>query len=214
MLRKLDFAVGPTDDWLTCKRIAIQRPSQLSLRLKSGQGYSRQWCRVGSRALKSQKRLTRLHQLLRLLPTSESEVSLPGDEPAVNAPIGDGGASSRGLARRRVLVVDDTRAAAFMLGRLLETLGQDVSVCYDAETGMRVALDQQPEIIFSDIAMPHIDGYQFARLLRADVVFQHVKLVALTGFNGENERQLAHDAGFDHHIVKPVSLQALRGLLE
>ena len=141
-------------------------------------------------------------------------MSLPGDDPAVNASVADGGGSSCRLARRRVLVVDDTRAAAIMLGRLLEALGQDVSVCYDAETGMRVASERLPEIIFSDIAMPHIDGYQFARLLRADETFRQVKLVALTGFNGESERRLAHDAGFDHHIVKPVSLRALRSLLE
>lgn len=118
------------------------------------------------------------------------------------------------LAKRRVLVVDDTRAAAYMLGRLLESLGQEVSVCYDAETAMRIALDNAPQIIFSDIMMPHVDGYQFAQQIRADNSFRDVVLIALTGYDGESERQLAYKAGFDHHIVKPVSVQALKDLLK
>jgi CheY-like chemotaxis protein len=117
------------------------------------------------------------------------------------------------LAKRRVLVVDDTRAAAFMLGRLLETLGQDVSVCYDADTAMRIALEDVPDIIFSDLSMPHISGFQFAEQLRADELFQGTKLVALSGLDQEEDRRLAYQAGFDHHMVKPVSVQALRLLL-
>ena len=118
------------------------------------------------------------------------------------------------LAKRRVLVVDDTRAAAFMLGRLLETLGQEVCVCYDAHTALRMASERHPEIIFSDIVMPDIDGYRLAQQIRSEETFRHVTLVALTGFDEESDRQLAYAAGFDHHIVKPVTLQALRSLLQ
>ena len=117
-------------------------------------------------------------------------------------------------AKRRVLVVDDTRAAAFMLGRLLESLGQEVSVCYDAETALRVASQCLPEIIFSDILMPDIDGYQLAQQIRAEECFRDVVLVALTGFERESDRQLAYAAGFNYHIVKPVTLQALKNLLQ
>lgn len=123
-------------------------------------------------------------------------------------------AASAALAKRRVLVVDDTRAAAFLLGRLLETLGQEVVVCYDAETAMRLALQNLPDIIFSDIAMPHMDGYEFAQRIRADDALRQVTLVALTGFDQERDRLLAYEAGFNHHVVKPVSVQALRSLLQ
>ena len=135
----------------------------------------------------------------------------PLDTPAGNPKVDSGNGS---LTKRRVLVVDDTRAAAFMLGRLLETLGQEVSVCYDAQTALQMASERRPEIIFSDIVMPEIDGYRFAQQIRSEKNFRHVVLVALTGFEEESDRQLAYAAGFDHHIVKPVSLQALRTVLQ
>lgn len=118
------------------------------------------------------------------------------------------------LVKRRIVVVDDTRAAAFILGRLLESLGQDVHVCYDAPTALELARQLLPEIIFSDIAMPEVDGYQFARQLRADPAMQRVVLVAMTGYGSESDRQMAHAAGFNHHLVKPITKQALQELLE
>jgi CheY-like chemotaxis protein len=118
------------------------------------------------------------------------------------------------LAKRRILVVDDTRAAAFMLGRLLESLGQEVSLCYDAESALRMATTCCPEIIFSDIVMPNVDGYQLAQQIRAEENFRNVMLVALTGYDHESDRHQAYAAGFNHHIVKPVTLQALRSLLQ
>lgn len=114
---------------------------------------------------------------------------------------------------RRIIVVDDTRASAFILGRLLELLGHDVAVCYDARSALRAALNEPPEIIFSDIAMPDVDGYEFAQQVRSQPSLSQVKLVALTGYDGENDRKLAYAAGFDHHLVKPVTLEALLSLL-
>jgi CheY-like chemotaxis protein len=117
------------------------------------------------------------------------------------------------LVRRRIVVVDDTRAAAFMLGRLLESLGQEVHVCYDAVAGLELVRQLLPDMVFSDIAMPQVDGYQFAQQLRADAALQRVTLVAMTGYELESDRQLAHEAGFHHHLVKPVSKQMLHTLL-
>lgn len=114
---------------------------------------------------------------------------------------------------RDILVVDDTRASAFMLARLLETLGQKVQVCYDAESALAMVKQRRPDLIFSDIAMPHIDGYEFAQRLRADPALQGITLVALTGYGQESDRRLSKEAGFDHHLVKPISVQSLRSLL-
>ncbi|MGN6545948.1 MAG: response regulator [Aureliella sp.] len=117
------------------------------------------------------------------------------------------------LARRRIVVVDDTRAAALILGRLLESLGQEVHVCFEARSAFELSRQILPDVIFSDISMPEVDGYQFARQLRADTALKDVTLVAMTGYGLESDRQLAHQAGFDHHLVKPISKQALQELL-
>lgn len=128
---------------------------------------------------------------------------LPGQVIAPQAP----------LARRRIVVVDDTRAAALILGRLLESLGQEVHVCFEARSALELSRQILPDVIFSDISMPEVDGYQFARQLRADAALKDVTLVAMTGYGLESDRQLAHQAGFDHHLVKPISKQALQELL-
>lgn len=117
------------------------------------------------------------------------------------------------LARRRIIVVDDTRAAAYILGRLLETLGQEVYLCYDAPSALDLAREIGPDVIFSDIAMPEVDGYQFAEQVRADTGLDHVLLVAMTGYGLESDRRRAQEAGFNHHLVKPISKQALHNAL-
>jgi CheY-like chemotaxis protein len=118
------------------------------------------------------------------------------------------------LARRRIVVVDDTRAAALILGRLLESLGQEVHVCYDATSALDIARQLVPDFIFSDIAMPEVDGYQLAQRLRAEPALERIVLVAMTGYGLESDRQQAHEAGFNFHLVKPVSKQALQELLQ
>jgi CheY-like chemotaxis protein len=116
--------------------------------------------------------------------------------------------------RWRVLVVDDTRPAAFLLGKLLEALGQDVEICYDAASALDAARKSKPDFIFSDIVMPHMDGYQLARQLRSDEMLRDVTLVALTGYGHESDRLKSEEAGFHHHLVKPVSVATLQALFQ
>jgi CheY-like chemotaxis protein/nitrogen-specific signal transduction histidine kinase len=117
------------------------------------------------------------------------------------------------LPRRRILVVDDTRAAQFILAKLLEAIGQDVKTAPDAAAAIRIVKAECPEVVISDIAMPHMDGYELARRLRQEAGLDGLVLIALTGYGQDSDRQLAKDAGFDHHLVKPVSLEALEDLL-
>lgn len=117
------------------------------------------------------------------------------------------------VPRRRVLVVDDTRAAAFVLSRLLESLGQEVYQASDGKLAFQLATEIRPDIIFSDIAMPHMDGYQLARRIRTLPELNDVILVAVTGFGQLEDHQRTQEAGFHHHLVKPASLQAIRDLL-
>lgn len=70
------------------------------------------------------------------------------------------------------------------------------------------------KLVFLDIAMPTMDGYEIARHLRGEERFGSCLLVALTGFGQESDRQLAREAGFDHHLVKPIDVEKLRELLK
>jgi PAS domain S-box-containing protein len=139
--------------------------------------------------------------------------------PLVSAPaVKDSGyakpqAGESNPAPRRILVVDDAPAAVFTLAKLLEKLGHEVFTAGDAAEALLLARQRRPEVVISDIAMPGVDGYQLARLLRCEPGLEKILLVALSGYGQESDRRRALDSGFDRHLVKPVSLQDLRELL-
>jgi PAS domain S-box-containing protein len=113
-------------------------------------------------------------------------------------------------APRRVLVVDDMKAAAFVLSSLLTKLGHHVETVRHGAAALEAVGQQRPDVVFSDIGMPDIDGYELARRLRRMPEMVGVVLVALTGYGQEKDRQKAVEAGFDYHFVKPVSLDSLQ----
>jgi PAS domain S-box-containing protein len=117
------------------------------------------------------------------------------------------------LPSHRVLVVDDTPAALFMVSKLLEKLGQTVFTASSAEEGIQLATELRPEIVISDIGMPCMDGYQLAETLRSLPWTSEMWIVALTGYGQESDRMKATAAGFNRHLVKPISLDALTALL-
>jgi PAS domain S-box-containing protein len=117
------------------------------------------------------------------------------------------------ILRRQILIVDDTRAASYVLGKLLETMGQQIFTATDAIEALECARRERPDLVISDIGMPNIDGYEFARRLRREPGLEDVLLVALTGYGQTSDKQRAKEAGFDYHLVKPVSLEALLDLL-
>jgi PAS domain S-box-containing protein len=117
------------------------------------------------------------------------------------------------LTPRRILIVDDTESSAFVLGKLLENIGQHVSTAEDPVSALTLARNLRPHVIISDIAMPQMNGYELARNLRREATLNGTVLVALTGYAQEEHRQQALDAGFDFYLVKPVSLDSLRELL-
>ncbi len=114
---------------------------------------------------------------------------------------------------RRILVVDDARDSAYILSRLLETLGHQVFTADNGATALEIARREHPDVVFSDIAMADMDGYEMARLLRQEPGLENVLLVALTGFGQESDRAHTNEAGFDHHLVKPVSPEQLKQTL-
>lgn len=115
---------------------------------------------------------------------------------------------------RRVLVVDDMRDTADSLAQLLETFGSDVRVAYDGGQALDELAKFRPEVVFLDIGMPEMDGFETARRVRACSQGRDVTLVALTGWGEEETRKRVEAGGFDHHLTKPAELDELRQVLE
>ncbi|HEY6863463.1 MAG TPA: ATP-binding protein [Burkholderiales bacterium] len=116
-----------------------------------------------------------------------------------------------GRSSRRIVVIDDNRDAADSMATLLQLRGHAVQVAYDGPSGLALALAHRPHVAFVDIGLPGLDGYELARQLRARGA--GLVLVALTGYGRDEDRILSKDAGFDHHLVKPVPGEALERLL-
>jgi CheY-like chemotaxis protein len=111
-------------------------------------------------------------------------------------------------------VVDDSRAAANTLKSLLELLGHQVHTAYDAASAVESARRTRPQLVISDIGMPEVDGYELARRLRQTPGLEDVVLVALTGYGQKRDVELASAAGFDWHVVKPITLEGIHGALQ
>ncbi|MDB5225740.1 MAG: sensor hybrid histidine kinase [Candidatus Adlerbacteria bacterium] len=111
-----------------------------------------------------------------------------------------------------VLVVDDNEAAAQMLCTLLEHNGHTVSLAHTGLSALDVARQTQPQVALLDIGLPDIDGYEVGKRLRAELGAQ-VALVALTGYGQPEDRERARQAGFDDHLVKPVSIVDVERIL-
>jgi CheY-like chemotaxis protein len=117
-----------------------------------------------------------------------------------------------GRGSKNILVVDDNVDAADSLALALKDMGHTVSVAYGGMSALRLSSAQRSDVILLDIYLPDIDGCEVARRLRAELG-SGVNIVATTGFGGEELRQRALNAGFDHHIVKPIDPAFLQSLL-
>ena len=113
----------------------------------------------------------------------------------------------------RVLIADDNRDAARVLSLLLRTLGQDVHVAHDGEQAIEKARELKPDVLLLDLGMPVLSGYEAARRIRREPWGKDLVLVAVTGWGQEHDKQRTKAAGFDHHLVKPVTAAILKELL-
>lgn len=113
----------------------------------------------------------------------------------------------------RVLIVDDNVDAADLLTQVLEMSGHEVLTAYDGEVGIKAARDFLPSVVLCDIGMPTMNGYEVARRIRAEPWGMNTVLVALTGFGQEEDRRRTADAGFDHHLIKPIESATLIKLM-
>jgi PAS domain S-box-containing protein len=113
----------------------------------------------------------------------------------------------------RILIVDDNRDGADSLGMMLRIMGNDTRTAYDGQQGVDVAGEFRPDVMLLDIGLPKLNGYEACRRIREQPWGKGVVLIAVTGWGQEEDRRRSHEAGFDHHMVKPVDPQDLMKLL-
>jgi CheY-like chemotaxis protein len=116
-------------------------------------------------------------------------------------------------AKRRILVADDNDDSVASMALMLKILGNEVRTASDGREAVEVAETFQPKLILLDIGMPQLNGYEACRAIRQKPWGADVIIVALTGWGQEDDKQKAREAGFNHHLVKPVGLDAIRKLL-
>jgi PAS domain S-box-containing protein len=119
----------------------------------------------------------------------------PSPAPLVEAPAG--------ARHQRILIVEDSSDNREMLRILLESSGHEIHEAADGVSGVELAVELEPDVVLIDIGLPGIDGYQVARQIRAKLR-DRSRLIALSGYGQQKDRQLAFDAGFDDHLLKPV----------
>ncbi len=120
---------------------------------------------------------------------------------------------SPAIRHHKIVVADDSQESASMLAEMLRTLGQDVSVATGGAAAVESVIARHPQIVFLDIAMPGMNGYEVAKRLRSEPETKSVVLVALTGYGQPEDRQRAFEAGFNHHLTKPANIEAIEELL-
>ncbi len=118
-----------------------------------------------------------------------------------------------GAAKCRLLIVDDLKDSADSLAMMLRLTGHEVQTAYDGEQAIEAAGVFRPDVVLLDIEMPKLNGYDACRRIREQPWGQTMYLVALTGWGQEEDRRRTEEAGFHHHVVKPVDPAALMKLL-
>lgn len=147
---------------------------------------------------------------------SEFSIRMPAS--CVVAAQVDEGAAPRTIAQAapgccRVLLVDDNQDAADTLALVLESHGHTTCVAYTGEDGIAQARTHGPQVVVLDIGLPDLTGYEVARALRAEPACRAALLLAVTGWGQDADRQRALDAGFDHHLTKPVDADRVQQLI-
>jgi two-component system CheB/CheR fusion protein len=114
---------------------------------------------------------------------------------------------------RRVLIIEDNRDAADSLREVLDLLNHSAMVAYSGDEGLEKIRSHRPDVILCDIGLPGMDGHDVARAIRADTTLSATTLVALTGYAAPEDLAKSHEAGFDFHLAKPPSIEAIEQVL-
>ena len=118
------------------------------------------------------------------------------------------------VSRLNILIIEDTHAVAFMFRRLLESAGHTVRVANRVEEARDLIAHEHPEIIFSDIGLPGMNGFEFAKELSSNQELKKIPLVAMTGSSRNQDVVRATAAGFDHFLSKPIDIHEVREVIQ
>jgi CheY-like chemotaxis protein len=117
------------------------------------------------------------------------------------------------VAPRRIVIADDNDDSAQSFAMLLSFSGHEVRIAHDGPEALNALRDFRPDIAFLDIGMPGLTGYEVAQAVRAEPWGRDVRLIAVTGWGQAEDKQRAHTAGFDRHMVKPIDPDEVDRLL-
>jgi PAS domain S-box-containing protein len=117
------------------------------------------------------------------------------------------------VPKRRILVVDDNHDSAISLGMMLSLMGNETRIAHDGQEGLEAATAFRPDLLLLDIGLPKLNGYEVCRRIREQPWSKGMVIVALTGWGQEEDIRRSDEAGFNHHLVKPVDPAALEKLL-
>jgi CheY-like chemotaxis protein len=115
--------------------------------------------------------------------------------------------------KRRILIVDDCGHCSTTLGRVVTLLGHEVRTSRDGVEGVEAASEFRPQVVLVDLGLPGLDGYEVARSIRGRPWGTGVTMIALTAFGQGIDEPRFQEAGFDHHLAKPVDFEALVRLI-
>jgi signal transduction histidine kinase len=137
----------------------------------------------------------------------------PIDQPARREEARAPAAAAAAPDGARVLIVDDNQDSADMIAELITSLGHETRIAHDGPAALAVVQTFRPDVALLDIGLPVMDGYELGRRLKSDAGLPGIRLVAVTGYGQPRDREASAGAGFDAHLVKPVNLDELTGLL-
>jgi PAS domain S-box-containing protein len=141
---------------------------------------------------------------------SEFIVRLPAGSPVSGSrSANEAGEKASPVVRRRILIVDDNRLSSESTAMLLRLIGHDATTAHDGGEGLERAEAFRPEIVLLDIGLPGLNGYAVARRLREQPWGRNIFLIAVTGYGQEEDQRRSVEAGFDHHMVKPINMVEL-----
>jgi CheY-like chemotaxis protein/two-component sensor histidine kinase len=126
---------------------------------------------------------------------------------------GDSQKPARPMARHRILVVDDNVDSASSLAMMLDLMGNDVRTAHDGLEAVAAAAAYRPDLILLDVGMPKLNGYEACRRIREQPWGKGILIAAVTGWGQEEDHHRSRDAGFDHHLIKPVAPETVEKLL-
>jgi two-component system, chemotaxis family, CheB/CheR fusion protein len=114
---------------------------------------------------------------------------------------------------RKILIVDDVKPIAFIVATLRRSYGQNARTAGSGAEALAMIEKEKPDLIFSDISMPEMTGHELAQEIRRRPEWNNIYLVAVTGYSQESDKKAAKEAGFNDHVVKPISKSDLERLL-